>query len=242
MQNKAAIITLAIALALVTIYQLSFTGATYLVKKDAKEFAQGNLVKETNYLDSIASLPKEKWSYLGKTFKEAQKKEINLGLDLKGGMNVILEVSVQDILRALSNNSTDATFNAALKRAKELQTEQPQADYLTLFGRAFQEVGPNQNMSAIFAYKLKDKVNFNTTNEQMLKILDEEVTGAIENAFNILRSRIDRFGVVQPNITQLATKGRILIELPGQKDQKRVRELLQGTANLNSGKLMIIQK
>jgi len=232
MQNKAAIITLAIALALVTIYQLSFTGATYLVKKDAKEFAQGNLVKETNYLDSIASLPKEKWSYLGKTFKEAQKKEINLGLDLKGGMNVILEVSVQDILRALSNNSTDATFNAALKRAKELQTEQPQADYLTLFGRAFQEVGPNQNMSAIFAYKLKDKVNFNTTNEQMLKILDEEVTGAIENAFNILRSRIDRFGVVQPNITLLATKGRILIELPGQKDQKRVRELLQGTANL----------
>ena len=232
MQNKAAIITLAIALALVTIYQLSFTGATYLVKKDAKEFAQGNLVKETNYLDSIASLPKEKWSYLGKTFKEAQKKEINLGLDLKGGMNVILEVSVQDILRALSNNSTDATFNAALKRAKELQTEQPQADYLTLFGRAFQEVGPNQNMSAIFAYKLKDKVNFNTTNEQMLKILDEEVTGAIENAFNILRSRIDRFGVVQPNITHLATKGRILIELPGQKDQKRVRELLQGTANL----------
>ncbi|MCU0461534.1 MAG: protein translocase subunit SecDF [Bacteroidales bacterium] len=232
MQNKAAIIILAIALALVTIYQLSFTGATYLVKKDAKEFAKGNLVKETTYLDSIASLPKEKWSYLGKTFKEAQKKEINLGLDLKGGMNVILEVSVQDILRALSNNSTDATFNAALKRAKELQIQQSQTDFLTLFGRAFQEIAPNQNMAAIFAYKMKDKVNFNTTNEQMLEILDDEVSSAIENAFNILRSRIDRFGVVQPNITQLATKGRILIELPGQKDQKRVRELLQGTANL----------
>lgn len=232
MQNKAAIIILAIALALVTIYQLSFTGATYLVKKDAKEFAKGNLVKENTYLDSIASLPKEKWSYLGKTFKEAQKKEINLGLDLKGGMNVILEVSVQDILRALSNNSADETFTAALKRAKELQTQQPQADFLTLFGRAFEEIGPNQNMAAIFAYKMKEKVNFNTTNEQMLEILDEEVTSAIENAFNILRSRIDRFGVVQPNITQLATKGRILIELPGQKDQKRVRELLQGTANL----------
>ena len=232
MQNKAAIIILAIALALVTIYQLSFTGATYLVKKDAREFAKGDLVKETNYIDSVASLPKEKWSYLGKTFKEAQKREINLGLDLKGGMNVILEVSVQDILRALSNNTADVTFNSALRRAKELQIQQPQTDFLTLFGRAFQEIGPNQNMAAIFAYKLKEKVNFNTTNEQMLEILDDEVSAAIENAFNILRSRIDRFGVVQPNITHLATKGRILIELPGQKDQKRVRELLQGTANL----------
>ena len=232
MQNKSAIIVLAIALALVTIYQLSFTGATYIVKKDAREFAKGDLVKETTYIDSIASLPKEKWSFLGKTFKEAQKKEVNLGLDLKGGMNVILEVSVQDILRALSNNTADVTFNSALRRAKELQIQQPQTDYLTLFGRAFQEIGPNQNMAAIFAYKLKEKVNFNTTNEQMLEILDDEVSTAIENAFNILRSRIDRFGVVQPNITNLATKGRILIELPGQKDQKRVRELLQGTANL----------
>jgi len=231
MQNKAAIIILAIALALVTIYQLSFTGATYLVKKDAKEFAKGDLVKENKYLDSIASLPKDKWSFLGKTFKEAEKKEINLGLDLKGGMNVILEVSVEDILRALSNYSTNKTFNDALARAKVLQT-QSQADFLTLFGRAFQEINPNEKMAAIFAYELKEDINFNSTNEEVLKVLDKEVTAAIDNAFNILRSRIDRFGVVQPNITQLATKGRILIDLPGQKDQKRVRELLQGTANL----------
>lgn len=231
MQNKAAIIILAIALALVTIYQLSFTGATYLVKKDAREFAKGSLVKENQYLDSVASLPKDKWSFLGKSFKEAEKKEINLGLDLKGGMNVILEVSVEDILRALSNHSTNKTFNDAIARAKTLQT-QSQADFLTLFGRAFQEINPNEKMAAIFAYELKDDINFNSTNEEVLKILDREVTAAIDNAFNILRTRIDRFGVVQPNITQLATKGRILIELPGQKDQKRVRELLQGTANL----------
>ncbi len=231
MQNKAAIIILAIALALVTIYQLSFTGATYLVKKDAKEFAKGSLVKENQYLDSIASLPKDKWSFLGKSFKEAEKKEINLGLDLKGGMNVILEVSVEDILRALSNHSTNKTFNDAIARAKVLQT-QSQADFLTLFGRAFQEINPNEKMAAIFAYELKNDINFTSTNEEVLKILDREVTAAIDNAFNILRTRIDRFGVVQPNITQLATKGRILIELPGQKDQKRVRELLQGTANL----------
>jgi SecD/SecF fusion protein len=232
MQNKAAIIVLAIALGLVSIYQLSFTGATYKVKKEARAYAKGSLVKETQYLDSISTLPKEKWSFLGNTFKECQKKELNLGLDLKGGMNVILEVSVEDILKALSNYNPDKTFNAALARAKELQ-KSSQSDYLTLFGKAFQEIDPNAKLASVFGtVELKEKINFNSTNDQVLKVLDSEVTGAITNAFNILRTRIDRFGVVQPNITQLATKGRILIELPGQNNPKRVRELLQGTANL----------
>ena len=232
MQNKAAIIVLAIALGLVSIYQLSFTGATYKVKKEARAYAKGNLVKETQYLDSISALPKEKWSFLGNTFKECQKKEMNLGLDLKGGMNVILEVSVEDILKALSNYNPDKTFNAAIVRAKELQ-KHSQSDYLTLFGKAFQEIDPNAKLASIFGtIGLKDKINFNSTNDQVLKVLDGEITIAITNAFNILRTRIDRFGVVQPNITQLATKGRILIELPGQTNPKRVRELLQGTANL----------
>ncbi len=232
MQNKAAIIVLAIALGLVSIYQLSFTGATYKVKKDASTYAKGNLVKETQYLDSISTLPKEKWSFLGNTFKECQRKELNLGLDLKGGMNVILEVSVEDILKALSNFSPDKTFNAALARTRELQ-KQSQSDYLTLFGKAFQEIDPNAKLAAIFGtVELKEKINFNSTNADVLKVLDTEVSGAITNAFNILRTRIDRFGVVQPNITQLATKGRILIELPGVNNAKRVRELLQGTANL----------
>jgi SecD/SecF fusion protein len=232
MQNKAAIIVLAIALGLVSIYQLSFTGATYKVRKEAKAYSKGDLVKETHYLDSIATLPKEKWSFLGNTFKECQKKELNLGLDLKGGMNVILEVSVQDILKALSNYNPDKTFNAALVKAKELQ-KASQSDYLTLFGKAFQEADPNAKLAAIFGtVELKEKINFNSTNEQVLKVLESEVDGAITNAFNILRTRIDRFGVVQPNITQLTTKGRILIELPGQTNPKRVRELLQGTANL----------
>jgi SecD/SecF fusion protein len=232
MQNKAAIIILAIALALVSIYQLSFTGATYKVKKEARVFAKGDLVKEREYLDSIASLTEEEWSFLGNSFKEVQKKEINLGLDLKGGMNVILEVSVEDILRALSNYSTDKTFNAAIASAKEMQ-KQSQADFLTLFGRAFQELDPNAKLAAVFGtVELRDKINFNSSNDEVLQVLDDEVTVAINNAFNILRTRIDRFGVVQPNITQLATKGRILIELPGQTDPQRVRELLQGTANL----------
>ncbi|MDO9341573.1 MAG: protein translocase subunit SecDF [Bacteroidales bacterium] len=232
MQNKAAIIVLAIALGLVSIYQLSFTGATYKVRKDARAYAKGNLIKETQYLDSISTLTKEQWSFLGNTFKECQQKELNLGLDLKGGMNVILEVSVEDILKALSNYNPDKTFNAALARAKELQ-KQSQSDYLTLFGRAFQETDPNAKLASIFGtVDLKEKINFNSTNEDVLKVLDDEVSGAITNAFNILRTRIDRFGVVQPNITQLSTKGRILIELPGQTNPKRVRELLSSTASL----------
>jgi len=232
MQNKAAIIILAIALGLVSIYQLSFTGATYKVKKDARTYAKGNLEKETQYIDSISTLTKDQWSFLGYTFKECQKKELNLGLDLKGGMNVILEVSVEDILKALSNYNPDVKFNTALARAKEMQ-KQSQSDYLTLFGRAFQEVDPNAKLASIFGtIELKDKVNFNSTNEEVLKVLDVEISGAIVNAFNILRERIDRFGVVQPNITQMATKGRILVELPGQTNPKRVRELLSGTANL----------
>jgi SecD/SecF fusion protein len=232
MQNKAAIIVLAIALGLVSIYQLSFTGVTYKAKRDARSYAKGNLVKETEYLDSLSTLTTDQWSFLGYTFKECQKKELNLGLDLKGGMNVILEVSVEDILKALSNYNPDKTFNTALARAREMQ-KQSQSDYLTLFGKAFQEVDPSAKLASIFGtIELKDKVNFNSTNEEVLKVLDGEVSIAITNAFNILRTRIDRFGVVQPDITRLATKGRILINLPGQTNPKRVRELLSGTANL----------
>lgn len=232
MQNKGLITFTAVVLFLVCLYQLSFTIVTYKVNGDAKKYAKGDLVKQRSYLDSVSALPKEKWSFLSYTFKECQKKQLNLGLDLKGGMNVILEVSVEDVLKSLSNYSTDKTFLEALAKAKQYQ-KQSQADYLTLFGRAFQEIDPNAKLAAIFGtVALRDKINFNSTNEQVLKVLDEEVTVAIDNAFNILRTRIDRFGVVQPNISKLATKGRILIELPGQEDPKRVRELLQGTANL----------
>jgi SecD/SecF fusion protein len=232
MQNKAVIIVLAIALALVSVYQLSFTAATSKVRKNAREYAKGDLVRERSYLDSIATLPKEKWSFLGNTFKQVQKKELNLGLDLKGGMNVILEVSVEDILKALSNYSTDKIFNEALARARQEQ-RQSQADYLDLFYRAFTEIDPNAKLAAIFGtVELKERINFNSSNNDVMDVLDDEISVAIDNAFNILRTRIDRFGVVQPNITRLATKGRILIELPGQDDPQRVRELLQGTANL----------
>ncbi len=232
MRNRGAILLFAITLALVSIYQLSFTLATFKVKRDAREFAQGDLVAETEYIDSISDLNKDEWSFLGNTFKECQEKEINLGLDLKGGMNVVLEVSVQDIMLALSNHSMDTTFRRALQVAEHSQ-ESSQEGFITLFGRAFEEIDPNARLAAIFGtIELRDKVDFNSTNEEVLDVLREETQVAIDNSFNILTSRIDRFGVSQPRIAQLEMRGRILIQLPGIKDPQRVRDILQSTANL----------
>ncbi|MHC1733124.1 MAG: protein translocase subunit SecDF [Bacteroidales bacterium] len=233
MQNKGLISALAIALTLVCIYQLSFTAASYKVKREAREYAAGDLNKEVAYMDSVASLPKDQWGFLGNTYKEVQTKEINLGLDLKGGMNVVLEISVEDIVRALSNYSTDKTFNEAIALAKQKQLSGSNEDFITLFVRSFEEIDPNARLAAVFGtVELKDRVNFNSTNADVQKVLETETNSAIDNAFNVLRNRIDRFGVVQPNISQLQPRGRILVELPGVKDPQRVRDLLQGTANL----------
>ncbi len=232
MQNKGLIAALAIALTLVCIYQLSFTATTFKVKKEARVYAAGDLNKEVSYMDSVASLPKDQWGFLGNTFKEVQQKELNLGLDLKGGMNVVLEISVEDIVRALSNYSADKTFNDALALAKQKKLLGNE-DFIPLFVRSFEEIDPNARLAAVFGtVELKDRINFNSTNEDVQKVLEAEANSAIDNAFNVLRNRIDRFGVVQPNISHLQPRGRILVELPGVKDPQRVRDLLQGTANL----------
>lgn len=233
MQIKGAIRLVAILLTLICIYYLSFTVVTTSVENDAEEYAQGNLNKKQAYLDSMAS--EEVYNFLGirqYTLRECQQREINLGLDLKGGMNVILEVQVEDIIRSLANNSQDTVFQQALQRAHELQT-QSQDDYITLFGRAFEELAPNARLAAIFnTYELRDQIDYNSTNQEVLNVLREETQSAIDNTFNILRTRIDRFGVVQPNIQKLENTGRILVELPGVKDQERVKDLLQTTASL----------
>ena len=233
MQNKGAILAFAILLAATVTYYLSFTWKAKQVEKDATEYAQGDPTLEYNYLDSISG--EEVYNFFGLkkfTYKEVKEQEMNLGLDLKGGMNVTLEVSVIDIIKAMSNYSTDSTFNAALARAKELQTNS-QADFVTLFGQAFEEIDPNAKLASVFnTLELRDQVNFNSTNEDVLKVIRDQTDAAIDNSFNIIRTRIDRFGVAQPNIQQLQTKGRILVELPGVKDQNRVRNLLQGTAML----------
>jgi len=229
MQNKGLVRLFAIALTLVCLFYLSFSFVTGNYAKKAAEYANGDKLKEFNYLDSIAS--EKVW--LGYTLKECREKEINLGLDLKGGMNVTLEVSVPDIIRSLSDFNTNPTFVQALDSASKLQFTNSQVPYLDLFVKTYKSIDPNAQLATIFStFELKDKISLTTSNEDVVKVLKEEIDGAINNSFNVLRTRIDRFGVVQPNIQKLESTGRILIELPGIKEPERVRKLLQGSANL----------
>ena len=228
MQNKGLVRTLAVCLALVCAFYLSFSLVTSHYDKAAKKYAAGDAVKEYQYLDSIAA--KKVW--FGYTLKECREKEINLGLDLKGGMNVTMEVSVPDILDALSGHNETPNYKAALAAAKQKQKASG-VDFVTLFIESYKEIDPEGQLATIFStFELKDKVTLNSTNAEVEKVIREEVDGAIQNSFNVLRTRIDRFGVVQPNIQKLAQPGRILIELPGIKEPERVRKLLQGSANL----------
>lgn len=257
MQNKGAIKFFAIALAIVCLFQLSFTFFSKRVEskarnyaknesttKLAKELSKGNSLLETTiydsiakaresyYLDSVANLPVYNILVRKYTYREVKERELNLGLDLKGGMNVTMEVSVVDIVRALSDYSDNPVFTQAIQKAVEKQ-KNSQQDFVTLFGQSFEEVDPNAKLAAIFnTVDLKDRITFNSTNAEVLKVIREETNGAIDRTFNILRTRIDRFGVAQPNIQKLSTAGRILVELPGIKEPERVRKLLQGTAQL----------
>ena len=228
MQNKGFVKILAVCLGLVCAFYLSFSIVTYSYDKKAKEYAGGDAAKEYFYLDSLAT--EKVW--FGHTLKECREREINLGLDLKGGMNVTMEVSVPDIIRALSGYNTTENFNEAMKMA-QVKQKSSGADFLTLFIESYQEIDPDAKLAAVFATAgLQDKIQINSTNEEVEKIIKAEVDDAISNSFNVLRNRIDRFGVVQPNIQQLSQAGRILIELPGVKEPERVRKLLQGSANL----------
>jgi len=205
MQNKGAIRILAIALAIVCVYQLSFTVVTKKVERDAEQYAGDDNEAYQAYLDSISSEVVYNILVRKYTYKECQEREINLGLDLKGGMNVTLEVSMVEMIRSLANYNTDTTFNQAIALAREYQKES-QEDFVTLFGRAFGEIDPNARLAAIFATReLRGRVDFNSTNEEVLRVIRSETEGAMDNAFNVLRNRIDRFGVVQPNIQRLET-------------------------------------
>ncbi len=232
MQNKGAILTFAILLALVSVYQLTFTWKSKQVEKDAIEYAKGNPDQEYHYLDSMSGEVVYNIGVKKFTYKEVKELEMNLGLDLKGGMNVTLEISVVDLIRAMSNYNPDSTFNAALNKTVELQ-KNSQKDFVTLFGQTYEQMDPNAKLASVFnTLELRERVTFNSSNAEVLDVIREETDAAIDNSFNILRTRIDRFGVAQPNIQQLQTKGRILVELPGVKDQARVRNLLQGSAML----------
>jgi SecD/SecF fusion protein len=257
MQNKGAIKFFAIAFALVSAFQLSFTFFTNHIQSKATEYAtsdvtsqiakdlsKGDKVKEAVLYDSI--LKARERHYLDSmqnevvynilirkyTYKECQDREINLGLDLKGGMNVTLEISVVDVIKEMANNSQNKIFLKAIDKANELEKSSTQ-DYTTLFGEAIKTIDPNFRLSSIFnTVDLKDKINYNSTNEQVLAVIKAEANDAIDRTFNILRTRIDKFGVTQPNIQKLSTAGRILVELPGVKEPERVRKILQSTAKL----------
>ena len=239
MQNRNFIKIVAIVFAIVCLYQLSFTWVANGVEDDAVAYAADfneneREIKEKFYLDSISSEEVYDIVLTSYTYAECQQREINLGLDLKGGMNVTLEVMVIDVVKALSNQNKDETFNLAIKNTLKAQ-ENSQDDFVTIFGREYEKIAPaaNTGLSALFSTPdLRDKVQFSSTNLEVIEVLKIEVEDAISRSFNILRSRIDRFGVTQPNIQRLETAGRILVELPGIKDPERARKLLQSTAQL----------
>src|SRR5690606_27108252 len=241
MQNKGLIKVFAILFALVCIYQLSFTFIASNVENDAEEFAEQRIGEdvedyvserralEERYLDSIG---KEE-IFAGITYNSAKDKELNKGLDLKGGINVILQISVKDILKGLANNTKDPAFNQALAEADKAQSDS-QETYLDLFFNAYDKIPDAKLASAdVFANKtLSDEINFEMTNDQVKPIIRRKIDESIASAFEVLRKRIDKFGVTSPNIQRLGNSGRILVELPGAKEIDRVKNLLQSTAQL----------
>ncbi|MES2730737.1 MAG: protein translocase subunit SecDF [Bacteroidota bacterium] len=233
MRNKSAVIFFTILISLLCLFYISFTFVSRNIESDAEQFAttkdgKVNKIKKQEYLDSLSEVP----VYLGFNYEEVKEKEINLGLDLQGGMHITLEVSPVEIVRALAGNSKDPAFQAALQKAIEKQktSQKPFAD---LFYNAFQETAPNTKLSRIFSNAAnKDRINYGTTDAQVVKIIQEEIDGAMDRSFEILRNRIDKFGVTQPNIQKLPGTGWIQIELPGVDDPNRVRRLVQGVARL----------
>ena len=230
MQNKGFVKVFAVLLTLVCVFYLSFSFVTRHYTNKAKEIANGDTKVEQDYLDSLSN---EKVWLGNYTLKQCREMEISLGLDLKGGMNVILEVSIPDVIKALADNKPDENFNQALATAAK-QATNSQDDVITLFIKEYHRIAPDAKLSELFAtQQLKDKVNQKSSDAEVEKVLRSEVKAAVENSYNVLRTRIDRFGVVQPNIQSLEDRmGRIMVELPGIKEPERVRKLLQGSANL----------
>ena len=227
MQNKGFVKVFAVALVVVCLYYLSFSFVTrHYESKAAKMEANDARL----FLDSLKN---EKVWFGAYTFKQCQEFQIGLGLDLKGGMNVVLEVSVPDVIKSLADRSTDPNFTKALAQAT-VEAQKSQDDLITLFVKNFQSLAGKEKLNTIFAtQQLKGKVNTRSTDAQIENVVRSEVKAAVENSYNVLRSRIDRFGVAQPNIQNLEGQmGRIMVELPGIKEPDRIRKLLQGSANL----------
>ena len=227
MQNKGFIKVFAIILTAICLFYLSFTIVGQQYNKKADAYANGDLELKNQYLDSLST---EK-VYLGYTLKQIRTKEIGLGLDLKGGMNVIVEMDVAQVLRALANTD-DPQFNQALQETIAQNRRGSSSDFISLFRQNYERINPDGRLANIFSITMSDRVSPTATNDQVITVLRQEVKSAADNSFNVLRTRIDRFGVVAPNIQRLDQAERILIEMPGITEPDRVRNLLQGSANL----------
>ena len=236
MKNKGLIYFLTIIISFLSVYYLQFTFVSQRIQGDATEKSRdldGNIdfQKKQKYLDSIWNKPV--YNLLTDfTYKEVKESELNLGLDLQGGMHVTLEVSPVDILIGLSSESKDPDFLLAINNAKEV-VRGTQINFISQFYSEFKSIAPDKDLSIIFAtVSNRGRIGFDTSDSEILDIINEEVESAIDRSFNILRTRIDRFGTSQPNIQRLQGTGRIQIELPGVDNPERVRKLLQGVAKL----------
>ncbi len=231
MQGKGVVKFFAWLLAIVCLYQLSFTWVTHRVKANARAYAKGDTTKEKAYLDSIASQPV--YPLLKYTYQECEQKEIALGLDLEGGMSVTMQISLSELVKKLSNNNPDQAFNQALVNAEADLKTNPTTDYITLFVNDYEKLAPNGKLAAIFSTKdNEDRIKFNASNSEVEAYLRDQANTAVQQSYTILNTRIDQFGVANANIQLQKGTDRVLIELPGEKDPDRVRKLLSGTAKL----------
>ena len=224
MQNKGIVLVTAVLLTLASIFYLSFSVATSYYDGQAAKIKDP--IAQQDYKDSV--------KYLGiYSYQNCLETQIGLGLDLKGGMNVILEISVPDVVEVLADHKTDAAFVKSMQEAKK-EEETSQSDFISLFINRFKANAPGRRLAEIFAtQQLKGKVSTQSTDAEVEKALRDEVQSAIDNSYNVVRNRIDKFGVVQPNIQKLEGQdGRIMVEMPGVREPERVRKLLQGSANL----------
>ncbi|MFD2543632.1 protein translocase subunit SecDF [Lacinutrix gracilariae] len=234
MQNKGLVKLFALLFGLVSIYQLSFTLKNSSIESDAEAFANGDAVKESKYLDSLSNKEVYNIGIAKYTYNEVKENAMNLGLDLKGGVNVILQVSVKDILKGLANNTTDPTFNKALDDASELQ-KNSQNTYLEDFYNSFEAIKGDTKLASpdiFYTRALDGEIDGNMTDAEVKPVISRKIDESIVSAFEVLRKRIDEFGVTSPNIQRLGSSGRILVELPGVKDAERATKLLQSTAQL----------
>jgi len=230
MQGKGVVKFFAIVLAVVCIYQLSFTWVAHNVKQDAKAFAKGDTTKEKVYLDSIATQPV--YPLFKHNYQYVSQRALALGLDLEGGMSVTMQISLNELVKKLANDNNDVVFNQALAAATADQVKD-QRDYITLFVSEYEKLNPNGKLAAIFATKdNQDHIKFNSTNSEVESFLHSQAETAVTQEYTVLNTRIDQFGVTNPNIQRPKNSDRILIELPGVKDPERVRKLLSGTAKL----------